>query len=312
MSWEKTCTRIFGSLLLWIAALSTLEAGPFRASCVKVDITPQDSVWMMAYGTRRSEGVHDPLFHRIVALDDGSTRFVLVSTDVTAISPALHDRVENDLQEETGLRRDQIWWTATHTHSSPVLGTVGLLEVMRPQWVDRYGHHPNPEYSDWAVRRLVEGIKEALSSLKPARLGIGTGQSLANINRRPLDLEGKAFFGKNPDGPVDHQIGLIRLEQEDGSPLALIVNYSMHGTVLGGKNLNLISGDAPGIVVDAWDHYQRGLWHYWRWTRDDAKEAERLLNATINLDPEFSPAHAVMANGILYVLTSEAELVALR
>ena len=205
---------------------------------------------MMAYGTRRSEGVHDPIFHRIVALDDGSTRFVLVSTDVTAISPALHDRVENDLQKETGLRRDQIWWTATHTHSSPVLGTVGLLEVMRPQWVDRYGHNPNPEYSDWAVRRLVEGIKEALSSLKPARLGIGTGQSLANINRRPLDLEGKAFFGKNPDGPVDRQIGLIRLEQEDGSPLALIANYSMHGTVLGGKNLNLISGDAPGIVAE--------------------------------------------------------------
>ena len=197
MNWEKTCTRILGSLLC-IAALSTVEAGPFRASCVNVDITPQDSVWMMAYGTRRSEGVHDPIFHRIVALDDGSTRFVLVSTDVTAISPALHDRVENDLQKETGLRRDQIWWTATHTHSSPVLGTVGLLEVMRPQWVDRYGHNPNPEYSDWAVRRLVEGIKEALSSLKPAPPGHRHGPVTGQHQPAPARSRGEGLLRAEP------------------------------------------------------------------------------------------------------------------
>jgi hypothetical protein len=35
----------------------------------------------------------------------------------------------------------------------------------------------------------------------------------------------------------------------NGSPLALIANYAMHGTVLGGRNLQ-ISGDAPGIVAE--------------------------------------------------------------
>ena len=167
---------------------------------------------MLAYGTRRSEGVHDPIFHRIVALDDGDTRFVLISTDVAGISPAFHDQVVAELQAEVGLGLDQVWWTATHTHSGPVLGTVGLLGVMRPKWIERYGYDPNPEYSAWAKAGLLEGIRRAVSGLRPARLGLGTGQSLANINRRPLDLEGKAFLGKNPDGPVDRQIGLIRLE----------------------------------------------------------------------------------------------------
>ena len=77
---------------------------------------------MLAYGTRRSEGVHDPIFHRIVALDDGDTRFVLISTDVAGISPAFHDQVVAELQAEVGLGLDQVWWTATHTHSGPVLG----------------------------------------------------------------------------------------------------------------------------------------------------------------------------------------------
>jgi len=43
-------------------------------------------------------------------------------------------------------------------------------------------------------------------------------------------------------------VGLIRVDRTDGSPIALVANYAMHGTVLGGKN-QLISGDAPGIVA---------------------------------------------------------------
>jgi hypothetical protein len=72
---------------------------------------------------------------------------------------------------------------------------------------------------------------------------------MANINRRARDLEGPAFLGLNPDGPTDRQIGIIHLEKTDGKLLALVANYAMHGTALGGEN-QLISGDAPGIVAD--------------------------------------------------------------
>ena len=48
---------------------------------------------------------------------------------------------------------------------------------------------------------------------------------------------------------MDRQIGLIRLEKADGKLLALITNYAMHGTVLGGENTR-ISGDAPGVVAE--------------------------------------------------------------
>jgi neutral ceramidase len=99
------------------------------------------------------------------------------------------------------------------------------------------------------VKKLIEGVKEAKANLEPARLSAGWGMAMANINRRARDLDGPAFLGLNPDGPADRQIGLLRLEKADGTLLALIANYAMHGTALGDEN-KVISGDAPGIVAD--------------------------------------------------------------
>ena len=50
-----------------------------------------------------------------------------------------------------------------------------------------------------------------------------------------------------PRWSVDRQIGLIRLERPDGTPIALVANYAIHGTVLSGRS-EAISGDAPGVV----------------------------------------------------------------
>jgi len=56
----------------------------------------------------------------------------------------------------------------------------------------------------------------------------------------------------------------------------------------------------PPDNLDAWDRYQRGLWHLWRYNRDDYGEAEKLFQASIDLDPGFGPAYA----GVAYLLNS--------
>jgi hypothetical protein len=71
---------------------------------------------------------------------------------------------------------------------------------------------------------------------------------MANINRRARDVDGRVSIGLNPDGPVDRQVNLVRLTRPDGSLIALVANYAMHGTVMNGENL-LISGDGPGTVT---------------------------------------------------------------
>jgi lysophospholipase L1-like esterase len=218
----------------------------FRAAVVKINITPDSSQYLLGYNSRKSTGVHDHIYHRIVALDDGTTQFFLVSTEICIISPAECDRVAARIKSELGINPMNLWWTTTHTHSAPEVGKSGLDKIFMGE---RYQHEVDAEYTAFVEQKLIEGIKEARQKLAPARLGVGWGFSQANINRRAKDIDGEASLGMDPDGVVDRRIGLLRIDKEDGNSLVLIANYPIHGTVMGGENLE-ISGDAPGIVSE--------------------------------------------------------------
>jgi neutral ceramidase len=225
---------------------ATTSLHKFRAAVVKIDITPANSQELTGYQSRKSTGIHDRIYHRIVALDDGTTQFFLISSDLCEISPSQYNRIAMQVKKKFGINPLNLWWATTHTHSAPELGPPGLDSVFLG---DRYQHEFDADYQALVERSIIEGIKEGLDKLTPARLGVGWGFSQANINRRAIDIDGQARLGLNPDGPVDRRIGLLRLDKEDGSPLALIANYPIHGTVLSGDNLK-ISGDAPGIVSE--------------------------------------------------------------
>lgn len=230
----------------WVSAQNASSASTFRAAVVKVDITPEDSQNLLGYGTRKSTGTLDHIYHKIIAMDDGTNQFFLVSSDICLISPSEYDRVAAKIKKLYGIDPINLWWTVTHTHSAPELGPPGMGTTFLG---DRFQHEIDTAYTALAEQKLIDGIREAREKLAPAQLGVGWGFSQANINRRAVDVDGKASLGLNPDGPVDRRIGLIRINKADGSPLALIANYAIHGTVMGGQNL-LISGDAPGIVSE--------------------------------------------------------------
>jgi hypothetical protein len=223
-----------------------MKVGGFRASVVKIDITPAVPKMLLGYAARKSTGVHDHIFHRIVALDDGVKQFFLVSSDICVMSPSEYDHVALLLKNQLGIDPLDFWWSLTHTHSAPEVGVPGLPEIFMG---DRYKHEVDTAYTSMVERSLINGIIEAREKLVRAKLGVGWGFSKANINRRAWDIDGKAIGGMNPDGPVDRKIGLMRLDKEDGTPIALIANYAMHGTVLGPTNME-ISADAQGIVSE--------------------------------------------------------------
>src|SRR5436190_14345742 len=232
--------------VLIIILFFTLQLpGEFRAAFVKVDITPKTSQWLLGYGPRKSTGVLDPIYHRVLAMDDGREQFYLVSTDLCLFSPSVYDDVAAELKAQAGIDAKQFWWSVTHTHSAPEVGARGVYDALLK---GRSDHEWDREYTQQIKSSLIAAVREAKGKLEPARLQLGTGMSMANINRRAMDVDGKVTLGLNPDGPVDRQIGLIRVERPDGSPLGLAVNYAIHGTVLSGKN-ELISGDAPGVVA---------------------------------------------------------------
>jgi hypothetical protein len=231
-------------VLCFAAICSPLWCINFRAAAVKVDITPASSQWLMGYQARQSTGVHDRIYHRVLAIDDGKTRFYLIASDLCLFSPGVYDEAAGRLQKELGIRRENVWWTVTHSHSTPEVGPPAMYRAL----LGRSTHQWNRAYEKQVMDALIQGVKQATARLEPARLAIGSGISMANINRRARDENGRVTLGLNPDGPVDRQIGLLSFVRADGSPIAVVANYAMHGTVLSGDNLK-ISGDAPGTVA---------------------------------------------------------------
>ena len=98
-------------------------------------------------------------------------------------------------------------------------------------------------------------MRQAKSTLQPARIGFGTGKANVNMNRRAPDADGGWMLGNNPDGVSDKTVAVIKVETTSGEPIAIFSNYAVHGTVLGQGNLQ-ISSDLPGAasrIVEA--HY---------------------------------------------------------
>ena len=219
-------------------------AAGLRAAAVKVDITPQTSQWLMGYNARKSTGVHDAIYHRVVAIESGGTEFYMVSSDLCLFSPEVYEEAARRLDRAMGLARTHFWWSVTHTHAAPEVGPPGMYKAL----LGRSDHEYDREYEGFVLDSLVRAVQEARGKLEPARMAFGQGVAMANINRRAMDVDRTVSLGLNPDGPADRQIGLIRLERADGGLLAVVMNYAMHGTVMNGQNLQ-ISGDGPGTVT---------------------------------------------------------------
>ncbi|MBD3377899.1 hypothetical protein GF406_22915 [candidate division KSB1 bacterium] len=236
-TFKNKCLTI-GSLCLMISLIvlsftSMGFSGPFRASAIKINITPTEPVWLLGFRSREhpSTAVHDSLYLKILCLDDGETRFFLVSADICEFDRGyLYESLLDSITKTLDIPREHFIWTTTHTHSGP------------------YVSEKNREYQAWLERTLIQGLLKAENALVPARFGYENGIALANMNRRVWYPHGKVGLGKNPAKPIDRSLGVIKIERSDGMPLALVVRYAMHGTTMYARNYQ-ISADAMGITT---------------------------------------------------------------
>jgi hypothetical protein len=78
---------------------------------------------------------------------------------------------------------------------------------------------------------MIDVIVRALDDLKPARLAHGKGTARFAVNRRkPTD---KGFINAaNPDGPVCHDVPVLRITTLAGKLRAVVFGYACHNTTL--------------------------------------------------------------------------------
>jgi hypothetical protein len=219
-----------------VAGESPKSVRVFRAGAATSNITPHLGAPLNGQMyVRKAAHIHDELHARCLALDDGTTKFVLVVCDSCMIPREVFDEARRQVQEATGLPPKYMLMSATHTHSAPA-ATPGFDSL------------PDPDYLTFLSRRIADGVRRALNNLEPARIGWSVGRESKHVaNRRwwvsDPGLLTNPFGGKDkvrtnppfespalirPAGPVDPEVSVISVMALDGRPIAVCASYSLH------------------------------------------------------------------------------------
>ncbi len=214
------------------------------AGVARADITPPIGIAHAGWGAQthqRAAGVDLPLWATALALSDGDQTVVIVDVDLMYLFEQEASAVINAIAELTDLPRPHIRLSYTHTHSGPINGSGWS------SWFKEGAEMVGPY--DASLPHICAGVAwAAVRNLKPVRLAAGSGSSAINVNRRfPRPEDGAVVVGRNWEGPVDHEVKVVRIDGLDGSPLAAIVNYACHPITVG-PDCDLITPDYPGVV----------------------------------------------------------------
>ena len=197
-----------------------------RAGVAREVISPPKGIYLIGYGdrTKGNTGVHDDLTATALVLDNGQIRLALVACDLLCLNEFIVDRIRAQVGKRT-----QVVICCSHTHAGPVA------------YADRHSGRARRAYIDNLVERIVRAVHRATSALAPAALAWGQAEADIAVNRREKRPDGEIVIGVNPTGPVDRSVGVLSIGATHCgkcvAPLATVVSFACHGTVLGPDNL---------------------------------------------------------------------------
>jgi len=184
---------------------------------------------LAGYGAREgnpASGIPDSIYVKAAAIGEGGRTIILIGADLLIMPPNIADTVAVMLKKN-GIRRDQLFFTATHTHSSLGAWGPGLVG-------SKFAGKENRNLEMWLTSRIADAVKIALSDMKPSCTGSGYFRA-GNFTRNRL-------IGDT--GNKNDEFVFITIRQKGGIK-AIIGSFSAHSTTLGDENME-ISGDYPG------------------------------------------------------------------
>ena len=186
---------------------------------------------------------NDPLYVKALVLRSGDEIAVIVTVDAVAIAEIGSIRndflanVRSQLNREFNLDSARILINASHCHGKVCTDVE---------------------------QRTVRAVVEAWQNMVPVSVGVGTGCEDRIMENRRLVLKNgneadvRHAYSLPPDeevasvGPVDPEIGILRLDREDGETLAVVFNFACHPIleVPSRENTADISGFASKVIED--------------------------------------------------------------
>ncbi len=189
-----------------------------------------------------------PLLVTALVVENNGTELAIVDVDIGIFTTQQDQDIRRLISYESGIPFENIRLSYSHTHSGPV--TFG-------EWITE-GRDLADEWWNRIPDACAQAVVEAKKSIRLARTGFGRGSCDININRRPARKNGELFTGRNWDGFVDHDVDVVGIDDAGGNPIATIVNYAMHPTIMGHEN-QWVTPDFPGPVRSVVEHVVGGL-----------------------------------------------------
>lgn len=211
----KKCVVFIMSVFLCATALFPVSAWAFemKAGVAKTVIT-NDRPLVMVFGRVSRETLRD-IYARALVLNDGASRFIIITYDLNCLdvaTPILRKRVRDEL----GIDPSRLILLATHNHNAPI--------QIVPD---------NFEYGRRLADRLFALIQEAIAGERgPVKLLFGGGYGY--------------FITNMGNAPIDYEIQLLKVIY-GGKPMAFLFNHATHPML---ASIYKVGASHPGYAMD--------------------------------------------------------------
>ena len=215
-----------------------------KAGYAQLNANPPLGIGVSGYYIPRfAKGFLDDIEVSALALSCKGKRLVLISVDNCGVDGFLVDRYCEAIERATGLSKKDVFLSATHTHTGPLIVPTAAFDA---------DVKVIENYAKFLGERLVDAVKIALDDLKPAQMGYIVGEApdrVAYIRRYKMK-DGTTWTCPPindpnidyPIGTLDQRVNVVRFDREGGASIVL-VNYGLHADTINGE---LLSADWPG------------------------------------------------------------------
>lgn len=223
---------LFLALTLGMIASASAEEAAFRVGFAKTDITPFKATPMWGYGARHallSEGTADSLFAKAIVIEVGGDRLAIVGMDIgRGPTAAMMEQIRVTVAERAGI--DFVMIAGSHTHHGPVIELTDRDGFGKGKFDDAVA------YTRRLPEQLIDVIVAAQNDARPARIGVAKKNVSLNRNRHSKRA-----------ATTDPELAVIRFDDEEGKPIAILVNFAAHPVTMD-EGLLKFSADYPGAM----------------------------------------------------------------